>query len=44
MDRATQVLHVCLKDPGLVWPRIQTTRLPSTLSANYVDSDLGTFG
>ena len=31
MDRATQVLQVCLKDQGLVWPRIQTTMLPSTL-------------
>ena len=31
MDRATRVLQVCLKDQSLVWPRIQTTKLPSTL-------------
>jgi len=44
MDRDTWVLQVCLKDQGLVWPRIQTTKLPRTRSANCVDSDLGKFG
>ena len=34
MDRATRVLQDCLKDKNLVWPRFQTTRLPSTLPRN----------
>ena len=44
LGRATQDLQVCLQDQSPTRPGFQSTKLPSTLLRNCVDSDLGKFG